>query len=661
MKIISGIIAAFFFLISSFCLLGQEKDVDVYKLSLEELMNLQVSISTKSNINIRENPGIVTIITRDDIRRTGARDIVDLFHLLVPGFDFGVDVEGVVGMGIRGIWAHEGKYLFMVNGFEMNDGMFACVPFGNHFSLDNVDRIEIVRGPGSSVYGGFAGLGVINIITRDSYQNGGKVTYTATHTGKQFSQNQLSFGQTIRGDDVVFNISSTFGAGSRSDRNYTDYYRNNRSMLGTSSTYTKQFALKLDYKNLRIQTLLDDYHYEQIDLWDELYTGTPLQESFKSNFFEVSYKFGHSKFSLIPKVSYKWQKPWRLNVPEIGYGNNKIFYRLNSGIVASHKWGPVQVINGVDWNIDRLKLPSMLDTLYEETFRNGKSQLNYQNIGIYSQALWNTQPANFNIGARYDYSTEFGDAFVPRIGVTKAFKSFHFKLMASESFRVPGGILPNRIPEGYQNLKPEKGTIFEFESGYIFGTTAAIVVNLYDITFNDIIIYGKDAQSGVGYYRNEGKIGSRGMEMSLKYNNEKLFGTLNFASYIRKKSVTDSLFLVPSHDKQFLAFTPLRVNGVITYSANENVRVTLSCSYFGSRYAYNYTAANSDILIKQSPMAVVGFNTEFQNFPFKGFTSQILATNILNAKYSYPQPYRGAHGPLPGLDRSFGFRLVYEY
>jgi len=87
-------------------------------------------------------------------------------------------------MGIRRIWAHEGKYLFMGNGFTMNDGMFACFPFGNHFPLDNVERIEIIRGPESAIYGGFAGLGVVNIITRDTDEQGGKVAYTVTHTGK---------------------------------------------------------------------------------------------------------------------------------------------------------------------------------------------------------------------------------------------------------------------------------------------------------------------------------------------------------------------------------------------------------------------------------------------------------------------------------------------
>ena len=114
--------------------------------------------STKQSTGIRETPGIITVITEEEIQQSGARDIIDLFQLLVPGFGFGVDVEGVVGIGVRGLWAHEGKVLFMVDDQEINEGMFGTVQLGNHFSLENINRIEIIRGPGSAVYGGFASV-----------------------------------------------------------------------------------------------------------------------------------------------------------------------------------------------------------------------------------------------------------------------------------------------------------------------------------------------------------------------------------------------------------------------------------------------------------------------------------------------------------------------
>src|SRR5207253_11346941 len=98
---------------------------------------------------------------------------------LVPGMDFGVDVEGVVGLGMRGNWAHEGKVLLLLDGQEMNEIMFATTQFGNHVCVDQIEKIEIIGGPGSAIYGGFAEYGVIDIITKGgSDLNGISVTGT---------------------------------------------------------------------------------------------------------------------------------------------------------------------------------------------------------------------------------------------------------------------------------------------------------------------------------------------------------------------------------------------------------------------------------------------------------------------------------------------------
>lgn len=75
---------------------------DLRELSLEELMNVEVSVSSKTKEkSLRESPGIISVITSEDIANSGARDLIDVLKL-VPGFSFGVDVFNVVGAGIRG-------------------------------------------------------------------------------------------------------------------------------------------------------------------------------------------------------------------------------------------------------------------------------------------------------------------------------------------------------------------------------------------------------------------------------------------------------------------------------------------------------------------------------------------------------------------------------
>ncbi|HNX99124.1 MAG TPA: TonB-dependent receptor plug domain-containing protein, partial [Candidatus Aminicenantes bacterium] len=137
------------------------------EMSLEELSQLPVTVASKSAQPLHKSSGIVTLITREEIQNSGARDLIDVLRM-VPGFEFGLDVRGVTSIGIRGNWAHEGKVLILWDGQSLNESLYSTIQLGNHYPVDLIERIEIVRGPGSAVYGGMAELGVINIVSRAS-------------------------------------------------------------------------------------------------------------------------------------------------------------------------------------------------------------------------------------------------------------------------------------------------------------------------------------------------------------------------------------------------------------------------------------------------------------------------------------------------------------
>jgi outer membrane cobalamin receptor len=121
-------------------------------------------VASRLDFTARQAPGIVTVITREEIINSGARNLMDVLRL-VPGLDFGVDVESSLGLGVRGNWAYEGKILVLVDGQRYNESFFGSAQL-ERISPEQVERIEIVRGPGSAVYGGFAELGVI----KDNHQ-----------------------------------------------------------------------------------------------------------------------------------------------------------------------------------------------------------------------------------------------------------------------------------------------------------------------------------------------------------------------------------------------------------------------------------------------------------------------------------------------------------
>jgi outer membrane receptor for ferrienterochelin and colicin len=118
----------------------------------------------------------------------------------VPGFAFGVDVQGVVGIGVRGNWGHEGKVLLLIDGQRANELLYSTTQFGGHYPADLIERVEIIRGPGSAVYGGFAELAVINVITRTPESlNGVNATARAGMMERTFGTQSFSaaFAQQI--------------------------------------------------------------------------------------------------------------------------------------------------------------------------------------------------------------------------------------------------------------------------------------------------------------------------------------------------------------------------------------------------------------------------------------------------------------------------------
>lgn len=161
---------------------GDERRVelaDLKRLSLEDLMNIEVETVTsasKYEQRVTEAPSSVTIITSDDIRKYGYRTLADVLRG-VRGFYITYD-RNYAFIGARG-FGRPGDYntriLLMVDGHTINDTIYDTAAVGTEFILDTdlIDRIEISRGPGSSLYGSNAFFGVIDIKTRKGRDLGG--------------------------------------------------------------------------------------------------------------------------------------------------------------------------------------------------------------------------------------------------------------------------------------------------------------------------------------------------------------------------------------------------------------------------------------------------------------------------------------------------------
>jgi iron complex outermembrane recepter protein len=154
----------------------QGETAQLKTLSLEQLGNIEVTTASKQPEEVWHTPAAIFVLTHDDIRCSGATTIPDLLRL-VPGVQVSQEQSDQWAVGIRGF---DGQFsrglLVLIDGRSVYTPLFEGVYWDvQDLALDDIDRIEVIRGPGGAVWGPNAVNGVINIITRSAADTQGAV------------------------------------------------------------------------------------------------------------------------------------------------------------------------------------------------------------------------------------------------------------------------------------------------------------------------------------------------------------------------------------------------------------------------------------------------------------------------------------------------------
>ena len=151
--------------------MSAQADDDIYNLSLEELMNTPVNIASKRNENIKNASGIITVITAAELTKYGARNLHDAMRLIPGVQQIYPQITHRNSVAIRGqvAGALDKYFLILLNGQPLRDPMLYGInaPVYEGIPLEAIERLEIIRGPGSVMYGSNAFSGVMDIITKD--------------------------------------------------------------------------------------------------------------------------------------------------------------------------------------------------------------------------------------------------------------------------------------------------------------------------------------------------------------------------------------------------------------------------------------------------------------------------------------------------------------
>lgn len=145
----------------------QDKARDLSKLSIDDLMNIEVTSVSKKMQKMSKVAAAIFVITQEDIRRSGATNIPDLLRM-VPGMDVAQIDASTWAISARGFnLQFADKLLVLIDGRAVYTPLFGGVNWDTQdVPLEDIDRIEVIRGPGGTVWGANALNGVINIITK---------------------------------------------------------------------------------------------------------------------------------------------------------------------------------------------------------------------------------------------------------------------------------------------------------------------------------------------------------------------------------------------------------------------------------------------------------------------------------------------------------------
>lgn len=549
-------------------------------------LNEVVISATKNEQKQSQTGKVVTVISSEELARSGGRNLAELLNLQA-----GITVVGA------GSNPGKDKSLFFrgagsAYAIILVDGILVTDPSGNGgtfdlrmFAIDQIERIEILRGGQSTIYGSDAVAGVVNIITKKSGTNGNTVYGTAT--AGSYGTYKGNIGLSGKVDAFTYNLSYTHGK--------TDGISEAERPAGSNATFDKD-GLKQDALNANFSVQLDkrlsvnpfvryfygDFDYDSDAFKDANFTSTSKHFNGGVN---AIYQLDKGKITL----NYSHENTFReyfSNYPgkyEGAMNLIDVFYNQNVG-------SKVNLLLGVD---NRATSVKQFKAVLTEPSANLFST--YASVLLHDLSIFNLE-----LGGRYNKHNKYGENFTysvtPSLNIIKEVKLFG---TVSSAFRAPTLEMLFGQYGANINLKPEKSTSYEAGASFNFLEEK---LNLRLVGFKrnmtDAIIYGAKG------YTNQDEQKDKGFEIEpgVKFGTFSLNG---YYAYVEGKQisgtkVSDILLRRPKN----------------TYGLNAGLQV-LPSLYVNASYKFTGERTDSDFSTYPSVNKVlasyhlVNFYTEY--------------------------------------------------
>jgi outer membrane receptor for ferrienterochelin and colicins len=630
---------------------------DLTELSLEQLMEIPIYGGSRYEQTEKNVPASVTVVTRGEIQKFGYRTLAEILQS-VPGFYLTFD-RNYYNLGGRGYCVpgdFGSRYLVLVDGHRLNDPVYNQGPIGTDFpvDVDLIERVEVVKGPGSVMYGANAFFAVIHVITRRGRDVKG--LEVSPEVGLYTYKGRATYGNLWKNGLEVLQSGSIYdsqgmrrypagGLGVAFDCDYDRYLSSFTKMTYQDFTFTGFFQSRT--KGL------------PTGAWGTLFNDKRNQTIDTRAMADLKYEHAFPRdWGLLGRIYFDYYDYRGTYI----YGNagNPFFPLKNKDIGAGMRCGgEVQltkklfdrhhlVFGGEFYQDFGILQRNYDDSPYHLSLNDSRQ---YPTFAFYGQGQFMLRhDLIFYAGLRYDYYGNVAGALSPRLAlIYQPFTSTNLKLVCGQAFRPPNAYElffdDGSTQKSNPQLKAEKVQTLEAIWEQQLSRNWRLKTSGFVYRISDPIISRRDVSSLIVYV-NGGAINARGLEVELagkwlKY----LEGRLSYTLQDARDSQTGLLLPnLPKHLVKANLIFPLFKDKVFIgvenlYSSN---RIALT-----GRKVFGYPIANLTLFTKNIVPKL-----------------QVSASvyNLFNQKYCFPG---GEEHLTAGIDRlrqdGINFRVKLQY
>lgn len=637
-------------------------------LSLEQLLEVKVDkvfTASRREQKTWEAPASVSIVTRDEIKSFGYRSLADVLRS-VPGLYTSNDREYTY-LGVRG-FSRPGDYnsrvLLLIDGHRANDNIYDSALVGQEalVEADSIERVEVIRGPSSSLYGSSAFFGVINVITRNGASLNG-VEFSGEGGSFETFKGRVSAGHKFKSGLEYFVSGSYFDSAGQRRLYYPEF---------DAPSSNNGIAENLD--GLRAWHFLGHVSFRDFTLAAGFNSRTKAVPTgsfggaFNDPRVEILDQAGYVDLKYEHEFANDLQLTARVNYHRYDYRGTYPYDAADPGDP------PSIVINKDDvrgdwWSTEVLATRRFIERLtltagaeFRDNFRQDQANFDegappsfYVNdhsgssiVGVFGQAdvaiLTNLI---FSAGLRYDHYSTFGHSVNPRFGLMyQPWTPTTFKLLYGRAFRAPNAYELNYVAPFYvanPNLKPERIETWEivWEQALHEAVKFSAAGFYYDV--DGLVSLADDG--GVFTFRNLENARAYGTELAVE--GRWADGWLGRVSYTAQRAedtdTGDELSNAPSHQAKFHLRVPLLKDRIF---AGAEIQYGGSVRAVQSGRVDDYWVANLTLLSREL---------------VKGLEISASVYNVFDTRYASTGSEEHIQRVLPQDGRSFRVKLTYKF